>query len=174
MVEIRRTLVRLYAPAPADAVLERLLADPEAGQHFVHVRRLPERPARLVGPQPGPGPRVPRTVPRRAARGRRFDVRRRYARPGPPRRPRRGAGGGHEPGHAPFGDPPPPHEVVPPLRASALRRGGRAPYLPRPVRQPRCQRAAPPLPHLRALRVAAAARVLLRDHPHPAPAGRPG
>ena len=42
--------MRLYAPAPADAVLERLLADPEAGQHFVHVRRLPERPARLVDP----------------------------------------------------------------------------------------------------------------------------
>src|SRR3989304_969788 len=50
MVEIRRRHVRLYAPAPADAVLERLLADPEAGQHFVHVRRLPERPARLVDP----------------------------------------------------------------------------------------------------------------------------
>src|SRR3990172_5588616 len=50
MVEIRRRPVRLYAPAPADAVLERLLADPEAGHHFGHVRRLPERPARLVDP----------------------------------------------------------------------------------------------------------------------------
>src|SRR3972149_8783904 len=50
MVEMRRTPVRLYAPAPADAVLERLLADPEGGQHFVHVRRLPGRPACLVDP----------------------------------------------------------------------------------------------------------------------------
>ena len=58
--------MRLYAPAPADTVLERLLSDPEGGRHFVHVRRLPERPARLVDP---PGWLDPRLRSALAARG---------------------------------------------------------------------------------------------------------
>ena len=58
--------MRLYAPAPADAVLERLLAEPSSGQHFVHVRHLPERPARLVDPPSWLDPRLRSAL---AARG---------------------------------------------------------------------------------------------------------
>ena len=62
-------------------------------------------------------------------------------------------GRGHQPGHAPRGDPAPPHEVVPALRAAALRGHRRGPRLPRHLRQPRRQRAAAARAHLRPLRL---------------------
>ena len=45
------------------------------------------------------------------------DLRRRHASPDPFRDPDRGPGRRDEPGHAPLGDPPPPHQVVPAVRA---------------------------------------------------------
>jgi DEAD/DEAH box helicase domain-containing protein len=49
MVEMEE-VVRIYAPATADVVLEALLSDPQMARDVVHVRRLPAREARLVDP----------------------------------------------------------------------------------------------------------------------------
>jgi DEAD/DEAH box helicase domain-containing protein len=65
MVEMEDA-VRIYAPATADAVLERLLADPEQARDVVHVRRLPARAARLVDPPDWLDPRLRAAL---AARG---------------------------------------------------------------------------------------------------------
>ena len=65
-------------------------------------------------------------------------------------------GRGHQPGHAPLGDPAPSHQVVPALRTAALHRHRRGAHVPRHLRQPRRQRAAPPPATLRALRQQAA------------------
>ena len=75
-------------------------------------------------------------------RRRRGRLRRRHARADPAQHPRRRPGRGHQPGHAPLGDPAPSHEVVPALRAAALRRRRRDALVPRHLRQPRRQRAA--------------------------------
>ncbi|OGN87503.1 MAG: ATP-dependent helicase [Chloroflexi bacterium GWC2_73_18] len=40
--------MRLYVPAPADAVLERLLGDPAVAPSVTHVERIPARPATTV------------------------------------------------------------------------------------------------------------------------------
>ena len=80
------------------------------------------------------------------------DLRRRHAGADPLGHPDRRPGRGHQPGHAPLGDPPPPHQVVPALRAGPGDRDRRAAHLPGRVRQPRRQRpaaAAPPVPPLR-------------------------
>ena len=52
----------------------------------------------------------------------------------------------HQPGHAPLGDPAPPHEVVPAVRAAAGHRHRRAAHVSRRLRQPRRQRPAPAAP----------------------------
>ena len=56
---------RVYEPASADAVLDALLAEPEPGRHFVHVRRIPPRPARLVDPPGWLDPRLRAALARR-------------------------------------------------------------------------------------------------------------
>jgi DEAD/DEAH box helicase domain-containing protein len=66
MVEMAIAPARLYEPAPADAVLERLLAEAESRGLFVHVRRIPERAARLVEPPAWLDPRLRTAL---AARG---------------------------------------------------------------------------------------------------------
>lgn len=58
--------MRLYAPAPAEAVLERMLLEPASAEHVVHLRRLPEQPARLVDPPEWLDPRLRTAL---AARG---------------------------------------------------------------------------------------------------------
>ena len=55
-------------------------------------------------------------------------------------------GRGHQPGHAPLGDPPPPHQVVPAVRAAPRHRDRRAAYLSRHLRRPRRQRPASAAP----------------------------
>ena len=65
-------------------------------------------------------------------------------------------------------DPPPPHEVVPAVRAAPGHRHRRAAHVPRRVRQPRRQRPAPAAPDLRPLRQQPDHRVLLRDDREPA------
>ena len=55
--------------------------------------------------------------------------------PDPVRGPQGRAGRGDQPGHAPLGDPPPPHEVVPAVRAAAGHRRRRAAHVPRRVRR---------------------------------------
>ena len=88
---------------------------------------------------------------RRGGAGRR-GLRRRHARPDPLHHPHRRPGRGHQPGHAPRGDPAAPHEVVPALRTAALRRGRRGAHLSGRLRQPRRQRPAPAPPPVRPLR----------------------
>ena len=87
----------------------------------------------------------------------------------PDRRP----GRGDEPRHAPRGDPPPPHEVVPALRAGPGDRHRRAAHVPRALRQPRRQRHPPAAAALRALRLASGDRHLLGHDRQPGRAGDP-
>ena len=93
--------------------------------------------------------------------------------PAPIRSAVRAAGPGrrHEPGHAPLGDPAPPHEVVPALRAAPGHRHRRAAHVSRRVRQPRRQRPAAAPPALRPLRQPPGHRVLLGDDREPGRAG---
>ncbi len=109
------------------------------------------------------------------------DLRRRHAGPDPVGDPGRRPGRGHQPGHAPLGDPAPPHEVVPAVRAAPVHRDRRAAHLPRRVRQPRRQRPAAAAPDLRPLRQPPGHRLLLGDDREPgrarrrcSPAGRRG
>ena len=124
------------------------------------------------GARPGPGDRVRRADARRPGcrSRRRPTTATRRPRSGRPsgRRP----GRGHQPGHAPLGDPAPPHEVVPAVRAAPLHRHRRAAHVPRRVRQPRRQRPAPAAPDLRPLRQPPGDRLLLGDDREPGRAGR--
>ena len=119
------------------------------------------------GARPGPGRGVRRAArPQRPARlG--VDLRRRHAGADPLGGPGRRPGRGHQPGHAPLGDPPPPHEVVPAVRAAPGHRHRRAAHLPRRVRQPRRERPPPAAPDLRPLRQQAGHRLLLGDDREP-------
>ena len=99
-------------------------------------------------------------------------LRRRHAGPDPVGDPQGRAGRGHQPGHAPLGDAPPPHEVVPAVRAAAGHRRRRAPHVPRRVRLARRQRPAPAAPAVRPLRVEPGDRVLLGDDREPGASSR--
>ena len=96
-----------------------------------------------------------------------LDLRRRHARTDPLGRAGRRAGRRDQPGHAPLGDPAPPHEVVPAVRAAPAHRHRRAAHLSRRVRRPRRQRAAPAAADLRPLRQPPDDRVLLGDDREP-------
>jgi hypothetical protein len=61
--------------------------------------------------------------------------------------------------------------VVSAVRAAPVHRGGRAPHVPRRLRQPRRERPAAPPADLRPLRLASDHRLLLRHHREPR---RPG
>ena len=106
------------------------------------------------------------------ARAQDAHLRRRHA----AERAERGAGGGpgrdHQPGHAPRRDPPAPHQVVQALREPAVRGDRRAAHLPRPVRQPRRQRHAPPAARLPPLRRRPGLHLRLGHHRQPRRAGR--
>ena len=115
-------------------------------------------------PGSGDGERAP---------GRGGDLRRRHAGADPVGHPDRRPGRRHEPGHAPLGDPPPPHEVVPALRAAPGHRHRRAPHLPRRVRQPRRERPPAAPPAVPPLRLEPGDRVLLGDDREPGRARRP-
>ncbi len=123
------------------------------------------------GPRPGPGGRVRRARPGRRAGHLRRDLRRRHAGADPLGDPDGGPGRGDEPGHAQLRDPPPPHEVVPALRAAPDHRHRRAPHVPGDLRQPRGQRPAPAAPAVRPLRLAPDRRVLLGHDRQPGRAG---
>ena len=97
----------------------------------------------------------------------RVDLRRRHAGADPVGDPGRRPGRRDQPGHAPLGDPAPPHEVVPAVRAAPLHRHRRAAHLPRRVRRPRRQRPAAAAPDLRPLRQPPGHRLLLGDHREP-------
>ena len=120
------------------------------------------------GARPGPG-RGASASSSRAAGARRLggDLRRRHAGADPVGDPRRRPGRRDQPGHAPLGDPAPPHEVVPAVRAAAVHRHRRAAHVPRRVRQPRRQRPPPAAPAVRPLRLAAGHRLLLGDDREP-------
>ena len=124
------------------------------------------------GPRPGPGRRAGRAEPGRRPAHQRLHLRRRHSQPDPLRHPIGRPGRGHEPGHAPRRDPAAPHQVVPALRAAPDHRHRRAAHVPRPVRQPRRQRAAPAAPDLRPLRLSPGHRVLLGHDREPGRAGR--
>mgnify|MGYP003693973517 CR=1 FL=1 len=74
------------------------------------------------------------------------DLRRRHAGPDPVGDPGGRPGRRHQPGHAPLGDPAPPHQVVPAVRAAPGHRHRRAAHVPRRVRQPRRERPPPAAP----------------------------
>ena len=99
------------------------------------------------------------------------DLRRRHAGPDPLGRPGRRPGRRDEPGHAPLGDPAPPHEVVPALRATEDHRHRRAAHVPRRLRRARRQRPAAAAPDLRPLRQPPGHRLLLGDDREPGRAG---
>ena len=122
-----------------------------AGDH--RGRRVPGAlPVPDQGPRPGPGRRTDGADEGGRARGCRGDVRRRHAGADPVGHPDRGPGRRHEPGHAQLGDPAPPHQVVPAVRAAEGHRRRRAPHVPGGVRQPRRQRPAAAAADLRPLR----------------------
>ena len=123
-------------------VLQALAEDPSARALFLFPTKAlgQDQVAELGGPRPR----------RRASTVSRRHVRRRHAGPDPLGDPQGRAGRGHQPGHAPLGDPPPPHQVVPAVRAAAGHRHRRAPHLPRRVRLPRRERPAPAAPAVRA------------------------
>ena len=77
-----------------------------------------------------------------------------------------------QPGHAQLRDPPPPHEVVPAVRAAPGDRHRRAAHLPRRVRQPRRERHPAAAPPVRPLRQHAGHRLLLGDDREPRGARR--
>ena len=99
--------------------------------------------------------------------GRRRVLRRRHAGADPVGDPQGRAGRGHQPGHAPLGDPPPPHQVVPAVRAAAGHRHRRAAHVPGRVRVARRERAPPAAPAVRPLRLEPGDRVLLGDDREP-------
>ena len=140
-------------------------------------RRGPGRPRPLPvphqGPRAGPGGRVPRARLRVGAGHRLRHLRRRHARACPLDRAVGRAGRGDQPGHAARGDPAAPHQVVPAVRAAALRRRRRAAHVPRRLRKPRRERAAQAAADLRALRQPSRHRLLLGHHRQPGGARRP-
>ncbi len=144
-----------------------LLRAPRPAGH----RRRPRRPGAVPvpdqGPRPGPGDRVRRAVGRGRAVDHHLDLRRRHAGAHPVRHPRRRPGRREQPGHAPLGDPAPPHQVVPAVRAAQAHRHRRAAHVSRRVRRARRQRPAPAAAHLRPLRQPSGHRVLLRDDREP-------
>ena len=72
-----------------------------------------------------------------------------------------------QPGHAPPGDPAPPHQVGAVLRGPAIRGGGRAARLPRGLRLPCGQCPAAPAAGLPLLRGRPALHLRLRHHRQP-------
>ncbi|MCW0448640.1 hypothetical protein NB706_001474 [Xanthomonas sacchari] len=130
--------------------------DDRAGQGAVPV---PDQ-----GAGAGPGGRAAGPQPCRRPRGEGLHLRRRHPRrcaPGdPPARRHRG----QQPGHAAPGDPAASHQVGAVLREPALCGDRRDPHLPRRVRQPRRQRAAPAQAHLRVLWRHAAVHPVLGHH----------
>ena len=119
------------------------------------------------GARPGPGRRVRGAVGGGRPDDLGGDLRRRHAGPDPVGDPRRRPGRRHEPGHAPLGDPAPPHEVVPAVRAAPGHRDRRAPHVSRRLRQPRRERAPAAAPAVRPLRLPAGHRLLLGDDREP-------
>ena len=105
------------------------------------------------GARPGPGRRAVGARAGRRARGRRGLLRRRHAGADPVGDPQGRPGRRDQPGHAPLGDPPPPHQVVPAVRAAAGHRRRRAAHVPRRVRQPRRERPAAAAAAVRPLRL---------------------
>ena len=145
-------------------------ADPPGDRRRSGRARAPPLPDQ--GARPGPGHRVRRARPcGRAPRVGR-DLRRRHAGTHPVGHPRRRPGGGHQPGHAPLGDPAPSHQVVPAVRAAPLHRHRRAAHLPRRVRRARRERAPAPPADLRPLRQPSGDRLLLGHDREPGRAGR--
>ena len=142
---------------------------PVAGGGSVGPRAVP---VPHQGPRPGPGRGAVGARPRRRPRGLERRLRRRHAGADPLGDPQGRAGRRDQPGHAPLGDPPPPHEVVPAVRAAAGHRHRRAPHVPRRVRQPRRQRAPAAAAAVRPLREPPRDRVLLRDDREPVGARR--
>ena len=120
------------------------------------------------GARAGPGRRAAGAQPRRRARAQGIHLRRRHARRCAPGDPAARRHRGQQPGHAAPGDPAASHQVGAVLREPALRGDRRDPQLPRRVRQPRHQRAAPAQAHLRVLRGAAAVHPVLGDDRQPA------
>ena len=92
--------------------------------------------------------------------------------PDPVRRPEGGPGRRHEPGHAELRDPPPPHEVVPAVRAAPGHRHRRAAHVPRGLRQPRRERHPATAPPVRPLRQHSGDRLLLGDDREPVASSR--
>ena len=116
-VRAGRDVVRRDADRLGQEPLLRAAGPPGAG-------RRPVRPRPLALPDQGPRRRTRSSAFRELAAAAGLPVvcvhlRRRHAGADPVDDPHRRAGRGHQPGHAPRGDPPPPHEVVPALRAAA-------------------------------------------------------
>ena len=103
---------------------------------------------------------------------RRAHLRRRHAGRRPQDDPRPRPHRADQPRHAARRRAPAPSALGQAVREPALRGDRRAPRLPRRVRQPPVQRAAPPAAHLPALRLGPAVHLLVGDHRQPAPAGR--
>ena len=135
-------------------------------------RRAGALPLPDEGAGPGPAGRAPRGD--RGDRGRHRDVhlRRGHAAGRAQVDPRAGPRRGHEPRHAPQGDPAAPHEVGEAPREPALRGGGRAAQPARGLRLARRQHPPAAAAALRVLRLAAAVHLLLGHDRQPEGAGR--
>ena len=131
-------------------------------------RPHPEGPGRAralpvpdQGAGAGPAGRAARADRGARGRHRHLHLRRRHAAGRAQGDPRARARRGHEPRHAPQGDPAAPHQVGEALREPALRRDRRAAQPPRRLRLARRQRPAAAAAALRVLRLAAAVRLLV-------------
>ena len=143
---------RAGGPLPRRPDADRLGQDP-----VLQPAGLRHHPARAAGAgavpvpdqgaEPGPDARGARAGdgPRRRHQG--PHLRRRHARDGAPGDPQQRPHRGHQPGHAAPGHPAAPHAVGEALREPALRRDRRGAPVPRRLRQPRGQRAAPAAAH---------------------------
>ena len=120
----------------------------------------------------GPGGRAAGTEPRRRAGREGLHLRRRHAGRCAPGDPPAWRHRGQQSGHAAPGDPAASHQVGAVLREPALRRDRRGAHLPRRVRHPRGQRAAPAQARLRVLWRATAVHPVLGDDRQPAGACR--
>ena len=119
-------------------------------------RRRSGRPGALPVPDQGPGAGPGGRVLGALEGGRPVDlggdVRRRHPGADPIGGPEGRPGRRVEPGHAQLGDPPPPHEVVPAVRAAPGHRHRRAAHVPRRLRQPCRERDPAPASPVRSLR----------------------
>ena len=149
-----------------------LLQPPGSRPHPEGSRCAGAVPVSDQGPRPGPARRAVRHDRSAGRRHRHLHLRRRHAARRAQGDPRARPRGGHEPRHAPQGDPAAPHQVGEAVREPAVRDRRRAALAARRLRLARRQHPAAAAAALPLLRLLAAVPVLVGDDRQPEGAGR--